>query len=117
MSAAIAEGTRELINCVAAKLQTLPPIVRYEAEAAPEIDYTQKKNQEFEIRKRDAHFYEVIADWIIPLLEKTNPNTYDQMQYFQRVLNLSGIIDGLLEAGVVDGDSVSLYDFEFDFLD
>lgn len=117
MSAAIAEGTRELINCVAAKLQTLPPIVRYEAEAAPEIDYTQKKNQEFEIRKRDAHFYEVIADWIIPLMEKTNPNNYDQMQYFQRVLNLSGIIDGLREAGVEDGDTVSLYDFEFDFLD
>lgn len=117
MSAAIAEGTKELINCVAAKLQTLPPIVRYEAEAAPEIDYTQKKTQEFEIHKLDAHFYEVIADWIIPLMEKTNPNDYDQMQYFQRVLNLSGIIDGLREKGVQDGDTVSLYDFEFDFVD
>ena len=50
-------------------------------------------------------------------MEKTNPNNYDQMQYFQRVLNLSGIIDGLREAGVEDGDTVSLYDFEFDFLD
>ena len=30
--AAIAEGTEELINCVAAELSKLPPIKRYEAE-------------------------------------------------------------------------------------
>ena len=116
MSAAIAEGTHELINAVAKKLQTLPPILRYEAEAAPEPDYTQN-NREFEIRKLDAHFYEVTADWIIPLMEKTNPNDYDQMQYFQRVLTLSGIIAGLKKAGVQNGDTVSLYDFEFDYID
>ncbi len=117
MSAAIAEGTRPLINCIAEKLQKLPPIIRYEAEPEPEIDYTKQNKQEFTIRKRDAHFYEIIADWIIPLMDKTNPNDYDQMQYFQRVLTLSGIIDGLKEAGVQNGDTVSLYDFEFDYID
>ena len=50
-------------------------------------------------------------------MDKTNPNDYDQMQYFQRVLTLSGIIDGLKEAGVQNGDTVSLYDFEFDYID
>lgn len=117
MSAAIAEGTRPLINRIAERLQELPPIVRYEAEAAPEADFTAQGNQEFEIRRRAADFYEVIADWIIPLMDKTNPNDYDQMQYFQRVLTLSGIIDGLKAAGVKNGDTVSLYDFEFDYIE
>ena len=36
--------------------------------------------------------------------------------FFQRVLLKSGTIDKLREAGVKDGDTVSMYDFEFDFV-
>jgi GTP-binding protein len=114
MSAAIAHGTQELINCVAAELQKLPPVIKFESEAAPEVPVT--KDRSFEIIKRDKDFYEVIADWLIPLMNKTNPNDYEQVQYFERVLNQSGIIDGLRKAGINEGDTVSIYDFEFDFV-
>ena len=41
---------------------------------------------------------------------------YESLQYFQRVLLSSGIIDALREQGVEEGDIVSIYDFEFEFV-
>ncbi|MGN0174411.1 MAG: GTPase ObgE [Acutalibacteraceae bacterium] len=113
--APILEGTSELINYVAAELQNLPPILKYEAEDAPEVEVKQNKN-EFEIVKHN-DYYEVKAEWIHPLMDKTNPNDYEQLQYFQTVLEKSGIIQGLRDYGVKNGDTVVIYDFEFDFLD
>lgn len=114
--APIAEGTKELINFVAKELENLPPIIKYEAEAAPEVEVDTTSNQEFKIVKH-SNYYEVIAEWIHPLMDKTNPNDYEQLQYFQTVLEKSGIIDALREEGVQNGDTVVIYDFEFDFLD
>ena len=113
-SAIIAEGTREVINYVATKLDELPPLVKYEAEPAPEIEVD--NTRKFEIRKLDADLYEVEAEWLIPVMNNTNPNDYESLQYFQRVLIKSGIIDGLRNAGVQEGDTVTIYDFEFDFV-
>ena len=113
--APILEGTADLINYVAKELQNLPPILKYEAEQAPEIEVKQENN-EFEIVKHK-DYYEVKAEWIHPLMDKTNPNDFEQLQYFQTVLEKSGIIEGLRNAGVQNGDTVVIYDFEFDFLD
>lgn len=45
-----------------------------------------------------------------------NYNDYESMNYFQRVLRTNGIIDKLEEMGIKEGDTVSIYDFEFDFV-
>lgn len=113
-SAIIAEGTRDVVNFVASELAKLPPMVRYEAEPEPEIKIDNKRT--FQINKLDVDLYEVVADWLIPLMNNTNPNDYEQLQYFQRVLIKSGIIDGLRKAGICEGDTVTIYDFEFDFV-
>jgi len=39
------------------------------------------------------------------------------LQYFQRVLISSGVIDALREAGINEGDTVSMYDVEFEFVE
>ena len=41
---------------------------------------------------------------------------YSSLQYFQRVLRASGIIDKLEEMGIEEGDTVNIYGFEFDFV-
>jgi GTP-binding protein len=41
---------------------------------------------------------------------------YESLQYFQRVLRVSGIIAQLEEMGVQEGDTVSILDFEFEYL-
>ena len=45
-----------------------------------------------------------------------NIDDYSSLQYFQRVLRQSGIIDRLEEMGVQEGDTVRIYDFEFEFV-
>lgn len=115
MCAPISEGTREIVNYVSGILDTLPPLVRYEPEPEPEI--VESKAHDFEINQLDDDLYEVVADWLIPIMNNTNPNDYESLQYFQRVLIKSGIIAGLRKAGVKEGDTVTIYDFEFDFVD
>ena len=41
---------------------------------------------------------------------------YDSLQYMERVLQQSGVIQALRDAGIQEGDTVSLYDFEFEFV-
>ena len=114
--AAIAEGTGELINHVAAALSTLPPVKRYEAEAAPTEDFSQPAGRGFKVRRENGVYLVEDAPWLHKIMEKVNPEDYEALQYFERVLQQNGIIRALEEAGVQDGDTVSIYGFEFDFI-
>ena len=115
--APIAEGTTELINYVAAELAKLPAIKVYEPEAAPAVDLTVKSDKRtFTIRKEDGVYFVEDAPWLLRILESVNPEDYESLQYFQRVLQQTGIIKSLISAGVTDGDTVCVYDIEFDFV-
>ena len=115
--APILEGTKELINAVAAKLATLPPIKQYEAEEIPLEFYEKKKgNREFTITKEDDDYYVVEGEWLIPILSKVDLDDYESLQYLQRVMVNSGIEDELKARGITEGDTVSIYDIEFDYV-
>ena len=113
ISAATAEGVKELINAVAAELAKLPPIVRYEAEELTREEITSK--QEFKIHIEDG-IYVVEAPWLMHALGYVDLDDYESLQYFQRVLRLSGIIDELERMGINEGDTVSILDIEFDYM-
>lgn len=113
--APIKEGTKELINAVAAKLATLPPIKQYEAEEIPMELLEKKKDRGFKIIQEDDLFI-VEADWLIPILNQCNLEDYESLQYLQRVLISSGIDQALKDRGIQDGDTVSLYDIEFEYV-
>ena len=114
--APISEGTKELIDCVAATLATLPAIKKYEAEPKPHVDYTVEKKRTFNIRACDGVFFVEDAPWIMDVMNTVDPDDYESLQYFERVLRSSGIIDGLKAAGVQEGDTVSVYDIEFEYV-
>ena len=113
--AAIAEGTREIINYVASELSKLPPIKRYEPEITPVEDYVVKSKRDFTMRVENG-VYVVEAEWLLKILETVDPDDYESLQYFQRVLISSGIIKALEDAGINDGDTVRVYDIEFDYI-
>ena len=56
------------------------------------------------------------APWLAKILDVVNPDDYESLQYFQRTLQQSGIIDALVKLGVQDGDIVSVYNIEFEFV-
>ncbi len=115
VSAATRQGLRELVNAVSRTLEELPPIVRYESdfvrEEAKPLDYSQ-----FTVRRADDAAYEVVCDWAGALLGSVNMDDYESLQYFQRVLRQSGVIDRLEEMGIQEGDTVRVGDFEFTFV-
>ena len=116
MCAPIVEGTKEVIDAVAAKLATLPPVVRYEQEEIPLDTLVSKQNTGFTITVED-DVYIVEAPWLIKILCRTDLDDYESLQYFQRVLISSGIIQALRDKGINEGDIVSLYDYEFEFME
>ncbi|MBO4474963.1 MAG: GTPase ObgE [Clostridiales bacterium] len=115
MSAAIAEGTQELVNYVAAEISKLPPTILVEA-AKEETLYEFKPEEKFRIEIEDG-VYCVLGDWIRVVLESTNFDDPESLAYFQRTIRKNGVIDALEKAGCKEGDPVRIYDLEFDFID
>ena len=116
MCAPISEGTREIVNAVAAKLKTLPPIVQYEQQEIPKEIFEKKKGTGFTVTVcEDVYFVE--AEWLLKILQRTDLDDYESLQYFQRVLETSGILGALRAKGIQEGDTVSIYDLEFEFVD
>lgn len=115
MCAPILEGTREVINAVSAKLQTLPPVRQFEKEEIPLEVIMKKQDTGFTITEEDGIYF-VEAPWIVRVMNSVNLDDYESLQYLQRVLISSGIIDALRERGVEEGDTIDIYGFEFDFV-
>ena len=115
MCAPITEGTKEVIDATLEMLATLPPVKQYEREEIPLETLLAKQNTGFEITVED-DVYIVEAPWLIKIICHTDLDDYESLQYFQRVLISSGIIDALREKGINEGDIVSIYDFEFEFM-
>lgn len=115
MCAPIVEGTKEIIDAVAAKIATLPPIKRYESEEIPAEIFESGAKNGFSIDVEDDVYF-VEAEWLLKILQRTDLDDYESLQYFQRVLRSSGIIDALVEKGIQPGDTVSIYDLEFDYV-
>ncbi|MDR1564577.1 MAG: GTPase ObgE [Oscillospiraceae bacterium] len=114
--AAIRHGVEPLLNKISEMLATLPPIRRYEPEPAPLPDISIMENKEFKIEYVD-DTYVVESPWLLQVMQSVNFDDEESLQFFQRMLIASGIIDGLCEAGCKEGDSVSIYNLEFDFVD
>lgn len=117
ISAATTQGTGALMDAVGYKLSELPPVRVFEAEPLTQEEWENRfsSKQEFEIEVEDGVYY-VSAMWLEPVLRTVNMEDYSSLQYFQRVLRSSGIIDKLEEMGIEEGDTVNIFGFEFDYI-
>ena len=115
--APINEGTEELINFVASELAKLPDIKIYEPDPVPVAEVPREANRRtFTLDVQDGVYIIDNAPWLLKILETVDPEDYESLQYFQRTLHQSGIIKALVDAGVQEGDLVSVYDIEFEFV-
>ena len=113
--APIGEGIEPLVYAISQKLDTLPPIREYEVDHVPLEERERLARNVFDIHVEDG-VYIVEADWLMPALGMVDMDDYESLQYFQRVLRQSGIIDKLEEMGIQEGDTVSILGFEFDYV-
>ena len=114
ISAATGMNIRELVNMVYKRIQSLPGVKIYESEyVAPEA--VDKTDHSVEIIVEDGK-YIVEGEWLLRVMSNVNFDDRESLMYFQRVLRNSGVISELEKAGIEEGDTVSIYDFEFDFV-
>jgi len=114
ISGATGEGVDELIKAVALKLKELPPLKKFESEIVEE-DYSKPKPREIKISVVN-NVYKVEGEWLKKVVGSVNFYDYESLQYFQRVLKNSGVIEQLEKAGIQEGDTVEIYGMEFDFI-
>ena len=114
--APINEGVDDLLNKIAEMLSKLPPVTIYEAEPVPQVEVEDIKDRSVKITSNDGVYF-VEGKWLLRVLNSTNFDDYESLNYFQNVLVTSGVIDALKEAGIEEGDTVSIYDVEFDFVE
>lgn len=114
--AAIRYDVDPLLNRISELLSKLPPVKRYEPEPLPQKPVEDFEKNAVKITKQD-NIYMVEGEWLLQVINSVNFDDYESLQYFQRVLIQTGVIDALRDAGIQEGDTVSIYEIEFDFVE
>ena len=113
VSAATGAGLDDMIQMVVERLEELPPLKVYSGEMAEEAIEVDAKET---IIKRQNDLYIVEGEWLYNLMGQINFDDYESLNFFQNVLKKSGVFEALEAKGCKDGDTVSIYDFEFDYI-
>jgi GTP-binding protein len=116
VSAITGDGLDELVRLAAERLRDLPPITVYETEITPEDEAVRGTGERITEIRREGGKFIVEGEWLFNFMGQINFSDYESLNFFQRVLQKNGVIDKLRLAGVAEGDTVSIYDFEFDFV-
>ena len=114
--AAIRYDVDPLLNKIQEMLSKLPPIAVYEAEPVPVVAAENVGKHDVKITVHDGIYF-VEGKWLLNVIKSVNFDDYESLNYFQKVLINSGVIDALRDAGINEGDTVSIYDLEFDFVE
>ena len=117
VSAYTGEGLEELVEVTIKALSDLPPLTVYETEYSLEAQALENAaGEKVTTVRRESGKYIVEGEWLYNFMGQINFDDYDSLNFFQRVLEKNGVIDELRRAGVEEGDTVNIYDFEFDFV-
>jgi GTP-binding protein len=114
ISTATRQGVDDLINAIAAELSALPPIQVYQPEITLESETP--KERDFTIKRDDSAAWVIEGDWLYRIMRDINFGDYEQRQYFDRLLRKVGVFDKLEERGISEGDTVRIFDLEFEYV-
>ena len=114
ISAAAHQGTAELVKKVAGMLSVLPPVTVYEPEYVPKPPVIDA-SAPLDIQRADDGTWLVEGPWLQRLMANVNFADYESRMWFDKTLRQSGLFQQLEDMGIQDGDTVSMYDFEFEY--
>ncbi len=113
ISAASGQGVKELMSYISKILKELPKDDLIEIEE--KVEYTLSKNEKaFEVVKEGKN-YIVKGPAVENIMRRVNIQDRESMHYLQKRLEDSGIFTALRNAGVKEGDTVKILDWEFEW--
>ncbi len=112
ISAVTTQGVRELVNAAAGHLAHLPPITVYEPEYIEREENISPDDLTIEVSNG---VWVVEGPWMERLVSNVNFTDEESMRFFDRSLRNAGVFDRLEEKGIKEGDTVSIYNLEFDY--
>lgn len=114
MSAATGEGIEAILNHVTMLLDTIEdePLISEDDYLVEELDITDLNEINF---FKDGDVYCVEGQFIERVLYSTDLSDIESLRRFQNVLKTKGVFDHLREMGIEDGDTVRIFDIEFEF--
>jgi len=115
ISAVTGEGVKELLDYVSSTLKELPKEDLIDIEDIKKV-YTLEEKEEFTIVKEDGMFV-VDGPGVQRIMRKVNLEDNESMYYFQKCLEQLGVNKKLKEAGVKEGDTVKVVDWELEWYD
>jgi GTP-binding protein len=114
ISAATNKGIKELLRRAYTVLKELPPIPLYNPEDS--VLYKAEEELPFDIDIDEEGKYVVTGKWVRKLVNSTNFEDYESLQHFQMSMKRKGIVDALVEKGIQEGDTVQMFDVEFEYI-
>lgn len=104
------ELKKEIVNMLA-KLKTKPTVKTNEKEEYVEI----KLEDDFEIKHPFAGFYEISGPKVEEIYSKIPLVSFDNLLVFNNRLKKIGVWDELHKKGIQPGDTVRIFDYEFEW--
>ena len=114
ISAVSGQGIKELLFYVADLLKDMDtePVV-FEKEI--DLEFPDNENLPFTVEKVEDGIYSIEGPRIDKMLGYTNLDSEKGFAFFQKFLKTSGILDELERQGIQEGDTVRMYQLEFDY--
>lgn len=115
ISGVTGEGVKELLERVAKVLEELPKEELVEVTEARKV-YTLQDDDGFTIT-REKGIFVVDGPAVQKIMRRVNLQDNESLYYFQKCLNEIGVNEKLKQAGVKEGDTVRVVDWELDWYD
>jgi GTP-binding protein len=114
ISAITKTGLHELLFYIADELAKIP---KAEEEKEQIVIKHEKATDAFTITKQDTGLFVLSGKKIERLFKMTDFTSDEGVQRFARQLRHMGVDEALRKKGAVDGDTIRLLEFEFEFVD
>ncbi|MGL5755172.1 MAG: GTPase ObgE [Paraclostridium sp.] len=114
MSAATREGIDDVIAYVSQLLKEVEDIELVSEEEMYRPELVQDTEEGLQVEIEDGVFV-VTGKALRRIMYSVNFEDMESVQFFQKSMESQGVFDKLREMGIEDGDTVKIYDIEFEF--
>ena len=114
MSAATRQGVDDVIAYVSQLLQEAEDIELVTEEEMYKPELVQEEEEGLSVEIEDG-VYVVTGKALRRIMYSVNFDDMESVQFFQKSMESQGVFDKLREMGIEDGDTVKIYDIEFEF--